>query len=333
MTQQDLQAAYDRRIGGESWEAIGKSLGMPESTLRGRLRNAGFNIGNRGIRAARTKKAKVAATTTTPTTTPAAVATTPGFVEPSWYPSLRYAVSHERGATLFGPRGCGKSTAIRALATELSAKTVTLQCAANMQIDSLLGTWTSQAGTLSFVDGPLTIAVRTGSWLLAEEANVIHPGVWSLVNTLTDTTGEGLRLPTGELIAQSADFRLVLIFNEGYSGTREVNAALKDRLMPIYAGYLPAAEESQLLVTITGATTDEADRVVSVGNMIRAANLRFDLSPRSLVRWIKLVKLAAMSWRDAYDRAILDLVGTPELAGPQRTCLTEIARNSVDQWS
>jgi hypothetical protein len=67
--------------------------------------------------------------------------------------------------------------------------------------------------------------------------------------------------------------------------------------------------------------------------MIRTANLRFDLSPRSLVRWIKLVRNAGLTWAQAYERAILDLAGPPELAAPQRACLTEIARNTVDQWA
>jgi MoxR-like ATPase len=149
---------------------------------------------------------------------------------------------------------------------------------------------------------------------------------------LTDHTGEGLRLPTGELVPQSAGFRLLLVYNEGYAGTREVNAALKDRLMPIYCGYLSADDERRVLMGQTGATEQECERVRQVADMIRTANLRFDLSPRSLVRWIKLVREAGLTWRDAYERAILDLAGPPELAAPQRACLSEIAKNTVEQW-
>ncbi len=112
-----------------------------------------------------------------------------------------------------------------------------------MQIDGLIGSWTAESGTTRFVDGPLTLALRAGAWLIAEEANAIHPGVWSVVNTLTDRTGEGLRLPTGEIVAPNAGFRLILVYNDGYAGMREINPALKDRLQPIYCAYPDAEQE------------------------------------------------------------------------------------------
>jgi len=321
----DSSSIVARRQAGETWQSIAASLSMPESTLRGRLRRGGQLTPT--IDPSQAPTAPVAAAAAA-----VPVASGAAFVAPTWYPLLRYAMASERGATLFGPRGCGKSTAIRELAAELQRPTITMQCAANMQIDALLGSWTSERGTLKFIDGPLAEAVRTGAWLLAEEANVIHPGVWSMVNTLTDQTGEPLRLPNGQIIPQHPDFRLVLIYNEGYTGTREVNAALKDRLMPIYCGYLSQADEIALLQSKTTADAAECTRVQDVAAMIRAANLRFDLSPRSLCRWIRLVKEAGMSWADAFERAIIDLVGPPELAAPQRTVLAEIARNTVANW-
>jgi len=329
-----LQAALDSRLKGETWATVSRRLGVPDSTLRGRMYAAGL-ITRSGQPIARGKSAGSTAVAAAAAPVAAAVVqpVLHSFVPPSWYGLLKFAMQHERGVTMFGPRGCGKSTAIRELAVELSAQTVTMQCAANMQIDSLIGSWTSTNGTLSFIDGPLTTAVRNGTWLLAEEANVIHPGVWSAVNTLTDQTGEGLRLPTGEVVKPNPSFRLVLIYNEGYAGTREVNAALKDRLMPIYCGYLEAADEIKLLAGKTAAPEAECKRVQDVATMIRAANLRFDLSPRSLVRWIKLVKTAGYSWAKAFECAIIDLVGPKELAGPQRACLEEIARNTIEQWN
>jgi len=257
----------------------------------------------------------------------------PGFVEPEWWPVLCFALEHERGATLFGPRGCGKTTAIGELARRMGKASVILQCAANMQLDSFIGVWAVEGGTTRFVDGPLTAAVRMSGWLVAEEANAVHPGVWSAVNTLTDRSGAGLRLPTGEVVPNSPDFRLVLAYNEGYSGTREVNAALKDRLMPVACGYLGQGQESELVAGMTGCEPMAAARVVDVARLIRAAALRFDLSPRALARWVKLASI--MGWKRAYEVAVVDLAGgdSPENA-PTRAALTEIGNNAgMENWA
>jgi len=257
----------------------------------------------------------------------------PNFVEPDWFGALKYAMRRERGVSLFGPRGCGKSSAILELAARTQAEAIVLQCCANMQIDGLLGSWAAEGGSTRFIEGPLALAVRRGAWLVAEESNAIHPGVWSAVNTLTDQTGHGLRLPTGETIPPSKGFRLALLYNDGYAGTREVNAALKDRLMPIYAGYMGASAETVMLHNRTGAPAEICESVVRLGGMIRAAGLRMDLGPRAMIRLIRLVGLDGMSWTDAYRHAVLDLAGAPDQAAAQRTVLEELARQlSLEAW-
>lgn len=275
-----------------------------------------------------------------PTVKPPAVAKTvsAAFITPAWYGLLSYAMvgSSERGCMIFGPRGSGKSTAIRELAKAHGHDAITLQCAANMQIDSLIGTWSVVNGTTVFIDGPLTECVRSGKWLLAEEANVINPGVWSAVNTLTDKTGEPLRLPSGEVIPNHPDFRLVLLFNEGsqYHGAREVNAALKRRLVPIYADY-PAAGAEKLMLSGMCPYLNQSmtDRLIGIAGMIRAANLRFDLSTDILARWAGLVVAGVGDWVECYRMAVMDLLGAPEITQPQRAVLGEIAKQAgMENW-
>lgn len=266
------------------------------------------------------------------------------FIPPAWYPMLRYALTAvnangkpERGAMIFGPRGSGKSTAIRELAKQVGAKTATLQCASNMQIDSLIGGWTVSNGTTVFVEGPLTICVRNGWWLLAEEANVIAPGVWSAVNTLTDKTGDGLLLPTGELIDNHADFRLILLFNEGtgYQGTKEVNAALKRRLVPVYADYPDAASEKKILANLCPyLSSRQIDNLINCATMVRAAGLdRFDLSTDILARWADTVREGVGPWPECFKWVIMDLLGAPSITIQARQVLAQIALQcGMDKW-
>lgn len=270
-------------------------------------------------------------------TPPALPPETQDFIPPTWYGLLEYALTSgtEKGCMIFGPRGSGKSTAIRHLAEAHGASTVSLQCAHGMQLDSLLGTWTVVDGQTVFVHGPLAVSLLTGSWLIAEEFNVAHPGIWSVLNNLTDKTGDSLRLPSGEVIPPHPDFRVAALYNEGaqYGGTREVNAALKRRLMPIYADYPDKEREMKILRNLTGATDGRLESVLGVAEMIRAANLRFDLSTDILARWMNIAERGILSWSESFEKVITDLLGSPEVSAPQRAVMAEIAAQTVNQWS
>ena len=273
-----------------------------------------------------------------PTGAPALpVSSNPTFVPPAWYPVLNYCLTSgtERGCMLFGPRGSGKSTAIRQLAKDSGANIITMVCASGMGVEDLKGYVGIVNGATVYFDGPLTRAVRDGAWLIAEEANVINPGVWSTVNTLTDKTGDPLLLPTGEEVKPTPEFRLVLLFNEGsrYAGTRDVNEALKRRLTPIYCTYPPRDSEERIVQSLTGASPSDVARCLDVASMIRAADLQFDLSPDIVAKWIRFTLSGLGSWRDTYRIVICDLVGAPELTVPQRAVLDEIAMScGVPSW-
>lgn len=261
----------------------------------------------------------------------------PSFIPPPWYQRLQFSLRapSQRGACLFGPRGSGKTTAIHVLAKDTQTDLITYQAAAGCTIDDLVGVRDLADGKTIFTDGPLPEAIRKDTWLLIEEANVMHPAVFSKLNTLTDGSGDRLRLPTGERLAVGPKFRVILAFNEGsaYSGTREVNAALRDRLLPIYADYLPAVSEENMLVQRTGCDRQTAARLVSFAKSCRAARAStgFDLSPRALFRVLDLLKYLGETWAEALEHGILDLIGDPLDKKPQRDQVAQIA--AASGWS
>lgn len=263
-----------------------------------------------------------------------------GFTPPPWYGRLRFALTapSQRGATVFGPRGSGKTTAVHRLAAQTGAGLVTYQAAAGCVIDDLVGVRDLVDGRTVFTRGPLAEALERDCWLLIEEANVMHPGVFSKLNTLTDGSGDSLRLPDGSALPVGPGFRVILAFNEGaaYSGTREVNAALRDRLMPIYADYLPAAAEVAMLRARTGCDEATAAGLVEFAGGVRAAraSLGFDLSPRALLRMLDLIRHCGCSWAEALEFGVLDLVGDPVDRRPQRDAIAQIADlQSMAQWN
>lgn len=260
------------------------------------------------------------------------------FIKPDWYDEMAWACTAKdpqaHGCMMFGPMGSGKSTAIRKLMKDCGITPVVMQCSANMQIDSLIGTWVAENGTMRFVYGPLSIAMRDDVPMIAEEGNAVHPGIWSATNTLTDQTGEGLRLPTGEVIENKGGFRLILLFNDGpqYSGLREVNMAMKRRLPPILCSY-PSKEAEMLMVRhYTGIDKALAEDVVDMGRMIRANDVGLDLSADILCRFVKMTYAVYRNWSVGFDRAIVNLLGSPETTLAERGTLQNIANNTVRNW-
>lgn len=254
---------------------------------------------------------------------------TPLYVRPAWLDQAALgAHPDERGATLFGPAGTGKTTAIHRLATELGAKLITFQAADGCGIEDLIGFRELVDGEkgpkTAFTPGPLPEALEADCWLLIEEANAMRPGVFSKLNTLLDGSGDTLRLPDGRRLAAGPGFRLWLAYNPGYAGMREVNQALVDRLCPVYTSYLPAPSEAHMLAARSGCDLDTALRVALLAEKIRAARFRFDLSPRALFRMLRIVR-AGRSWSDAFAWAILDRIGDPVSRAADRDACKQIA--------
>jgi hypothetical protein len=184
--------------------------------------------------------------------------------------------------------------------------------------------------TTAFTPGPLPEALEADCWLLIEEANAMRPGVFSKLNTLLDGSGDTHRLPDGRRLAAGKGFRVWLAYNPGYSGMREVNQALVDRLCPVFTTYLPPADEARMLAARSGCDDATAMRVAQLAEKIRAARFRFDLSPRALFRLLRIVR-GGRSWDDAFTWAILDRIGDPVSRAADRDACKQIA--AIDDLS
>lgn len=251
------------------------------------------------------------------------------WIEPKWYRQVKMGTHpNERGAILFGPAGTGKTTAVHRLAADMGVELVTFQAAEGCALEDLVGNRELVDGDkgpkTSFTDGPLPEALRKDCWMLIEEANAMRPGVFSKMNTLLDGSGDKLRLPTGERLAAGKNFKLWLAYNPGYSGMKEMNQALVDRLVPVYTTYLPETDEARVLEAVTRCDPGTAMAVASMAAKIRAAKTRFDLSLRSMFRLMRYVRSGA-SWEQAFEWAILDRIGCPSQRQADRDVIRNIA--------
>lgn len=265
----------------------------------------------------------------------------PWFVPPPWWTRFVYTMlaPGKAGCCLEGPRGSGKTTAPHELSRQTGIPLITYQASKGDTIESIVGNrdLVTTHGDLNsvFTPGPLPSALRLNCWLLIEEANTMHPGVFSKFNTLTDGSGDSLLLPDGVREHVGPDFRLILAFNEGYVGTNEINPALRDRLKPIYCDYMPQAVEERIVMDKMGCDAATARSLVNFANAIRAArvSIGFDFSPRAMFDMLASIRDLNATWSQALEWDVLDRHGNKYMKKPQRDSMTQIANMcGLEKW-
>ncbi len=151
--------------------------------------------------------------------TQAAPSESPSLITPAFYSQLESAVDPFH-AMLMGPRGVGKTTAVKALAAQHGKRLYVIQIHADLTIEDLRGEPGLTNGNSTFHRSPVVDAAEQGDWVLFDEANLGRAGVTAWLNNVLDEDGV-ISLPaTGEQIRVSKEFRAFFCFNAGYQGNR-----------------------------------------------------------------------------------------------------------------
>lgn len=246
------------------------------------------------------------------------------YIEPAWAKYLFRIWDHvddTPGVLASGPRGTGKTLAAMVYAARRNRPLLICNCNPEMSPDSLLGTARlnlKDKGGDYLQPGPIALAAKHDAILLLDEFNLLGPAVQATLNPLTDAVQKGIFMPyTGERLEWHKP-RIIAAINEGYAGTREIQPALRDRFEPIFAEYLPEADEVRLLVKRTKCAKDLAERAVKTANAIRAAAkgddgsvmpIDFDLSLRALLSFARRVVNGQQTEAEAWNEAVIGRVG------------------------
>jgi nitric oxide reductase NorQ protein len=234
--------------------------------------------------------------------------------------ALSYAVAAAKNALLVGPAGTGKSTLIEYLAQSVGAPLVTVSCDVELDKTELLGRPEIRGGDTVWVDGPVTMAMRRGYWLVFDEVNMAKPEVLSVLHAVLDHRRRLVLKENGnELIRAHPNFRVFATMNPGYEGTGELNQAFKDRFGVVLAvGYMPPGEEVRLVVKKTGIDRETARLMVKAANdtrrMVENGEIGEPISPRTLLEWAQAIR-----------------EGYPPLRAAEFTVLDKIARDKAER--
>lgn len=209
-----------------------------------------------------------------------------------------------------GPTGCGKTSGVKQIAAMLNYPVYEITGHSRLETPELVGHFALQNGSTVWVDGPLTMALRTGGLFLLNEIDLLDPSTATGLNSVLD--GSPLCIAdTAEVVKPADGFRFVGTANTNgsgddadvYVGTLRQNAAFQNRFLHIEADYLSEQAEAMLLQTVApGLPSDvcgimqrmtKAVRGILTGKGIEdeqldafnGASLQVPISTRALLRW------------------------------------------------
>jgi len=237
-----------------------------------------------------------------------------GFIGPQ-KEMLRTAVLLGFDALLKGPTGTGKTVLVQEVAKELGYKLGYVAGSESLQDIDFLGTFVKKGDSIEWVDGKLTKAFRLAQKekviLFIDEINRIPSKHLNILIGVMNRSGNYYTLYnhlTGETLkAPVENLRFIGAMNEGGSyQVHPLDPALVRRFRSkIQFSYLPAEQETALLVSRTGISEEIARKMVEVANLQREATKKgeydFPLDTASLLAWAEMVKRGGLSPEEAAE--------------------------------
>lgn len=210
---------------------------------------------------------------------------------------------------LVGPTGCGKDSALLALASLLNQPVQRTNMHADVRVGDLLGEKTLEVdeatgqSVVLWRDGILPSAMRAGHWLILDEIDTTPAGIAMVLQQVLEAA-QVLTLAAnyGEVVKPHPCFRLWATANtlghgddSGlYAGTNVLNEATLDRFLVIQFGYLGKDAEARVVALKGGIGATWAHKLVEVATLVRNGAEKLEctctFSTRRLVRWATVAK-------------------------------------------
>ncbi len=188
---------------------------------------------------------------------------------------------------LKGPTGCGKTRFVESMAYELERPLVTVSCHDDLTTADLVGRYLLQGGDTTWVDGPLTRAVRDGAICYLDEVVEARQDTTVVLHPLGDHRRQ---LPIDRLgitLDAAPGFSLVVSYNPGYQSVlKDLKDSTRQRMVAIELDFPPSDVEEKVVAHEAGVGNDVAAQLVQLGQVIRRlenAGLREVASTRVLV--------------------------------------------------
>lgn len=213
---------------------------------------------------------------------------------------------------LIGPKGVGKTAAIRKACEELGKEMYSVNFSLRTREYNLVGHYdTRPDGTICFTSGPLIRSMQEGAALYLDEINVAEPAVLIRLDEALDfrkelnNDGNNIRAAEGWWVCSSIN-----PLDRYHSGTHELPGQLLSRFpVRIYMTYPDPATEYEIVKMhvpeITRAASDLQDLLLAI-NQLREQDLPYVPSIRESIALAKLL-VSGIDVKSAVEMTLIDV--------------------------
>jgi nitric oxide reductase NorQ protein len=191
---------------------------------------------------------------------------------------FRAAYEQRIPVLLKGPTGCGKTRFVEHMTwhlaqerdTPIDMPLVTVTCHDDMTSSDLVGRYLLSADGTTWLDGPLTQAVRSGAICYLDEIVEARKDTTVILHSLTDHRRILPIERLGTTISAHPDFLLVVSYNPGYQSTvKDLKASTRQRFLAIEFDYPDVELETEIIAHESGIDADTARSLAFLGAQLR----------------------------------------------------------------
>ncbi len=226
---------------------------------------------------------------------------------------------------LKGPTGCGKTRFMEYMAWRLNRPLITVSCHDDLTASDLVGRYLVKGGETTWIDGPLTQAVRSGGICYLDEIVEARKDTMVVIHPLADNRRVLPIEKLGSLVQAGPEFCLAISYNPGYQSVlKDLKQSTRQRFIALEFDYPSPQLESAIVARESGVDQETANRLVQFAAMTRnlkGSGLEEGASTRLLVHAAKLIATGVnpvSACRDAIAQALTDdremLVAVEELS-------------------
>jgi len=214
---------------------------------------------------------------------------------------------------LKGPTGCGKTRFMEYMAWRLQRPLITVSCHDDLTASDLVGRYLVKGGETTWVDGPLTRAVRAGAICYLDEIVEARKDTMVVIHPLADDRRVLPMEKLGTLVSADENFCLAVSYNPGYQSVlKDLKQSTRQRFVALEFDYPTTELEAKIVANESKIDRPLADKLVKFAHMTRnlkGSGLDEGASTRLLVHAGKLISSGiepVSACRSAIAQAITD---------------------------